>query len=204
MEGYLAEIRGFAGNFSPRGWAYCNGQLISIAQNTALFSLLGTTYGGDGRTTFALPDLRGRAPISAGTGPGLTPRNLGARGGTEYNNLTANQLASHTHSVVSGTLPVVGSATATMLVNNSAGSSSNPDGNYLGVEGGALGLYESTADGTSTLNAGAITVDTSGMAVNASSITIANAGASSAINNMQPYLVIHWIICMQGIFPSRN
>ena len=79
----LGEIFMFAGNFAPRGFALCNGQLLPIAQNTALFSLLGTTYGGDGRTTFALPDLRGRAPIHAGTGPGLTPRNLGARFGTE-------------------------------------------------------------------------------------------------------------------------
>ncbi|MHA1541609.1 MAG: tail fiber protein [Candidatus Hodarchaeales archaeon] len=82
-EPYLGEIVLFAGNFAPRGWAFCDGQLLPISQNTALFSILGTTYGGDGRTTFALPDLRGRVPVHAGTGPGLTPRPLGQKGGSE-------------------------------------------------------------------------------------------------------------------------
>jgi len=204
MEGTIGEIRGFAGNFAPRAWAFCNGQLMSISQNQALFSILGTTYGGDGRTTFALPDLRGRAPISEGTGPGLTPRPLGQRSGAEYNYLTSNQLPSHTHTVVGGgVMPVLGTATAIVNVNDSAGSSSNPSGNYLGFESGSIGLYESTSDG-STLAAGAVTVDTSGLAVNVSGIAISNTGASTAINNMQPYLVIHWVICLMGLFPSRN
>ncbi len=96
-EPYIGEIRMFAGNFAPAGWAYCDGQLLSVSQNDALFSLLGTTYGGDGQTTFGLPDLRGRIPIHAGTGPGLSARNLGANGGTETEQLTAPQLPSHTH-----------------------------------------------------------------------------------------------------------
>lgn len=94
---YVAEIRIFAGNFAPRGWAFCNGQLLPIAQNTALFSLIGTTYGGDGRTTTALPDLRERAPLQPGQGPGLTVRRLGERAGSETVNLTDAQIASHTH-----------------------------------------------------------------------------------------------------------
>lgn len=96
-EPFVGEIRMFAGNFAPRGWAFCDGQLLAVSQNDALFSLLGTIYGGDGRTTFSLPDLRGRIPIHAGTGPGLSPRRLGARAGSETETLTANQLASHTH-----------------------------------------------------------------------------------------------------------
>jgi microcystin-dependent protein len=96
-EPFVGEIRMFAGNFAPRGWAFCDGQLLAVSQNDALFSLLGTIYGGDGRTTFGLPDLRGRLPIHAGHGPGLSERRLGAKGGAEKVTLTVNQMPSHTH-----------------------------------------------------------------------------------------------------------
>lgn len=98
-EPFLAEIRIFAGNFAPRGWAFCNGQLLPIAQNTALFSLIGTTYGGDGRTTTQLPDLQGRAPMHPGRGPGLTSRRLGQKGGVETVTLSEAQMPAHTHTV---------------------------------------------------------------------------------------------------------
>src|SRR6056297_254627 len=98
-EPFVAEIRIFAGNFAPRGWAFCNGQLIPVSQNTALFSLIGTTYGGDGRSTTALPDLQGRAPMHPGRGPGLTSRRLGQRGGTETVTLSEAQLPNHAHSM---------------------------------------------------------------------------------------------------------
>ena len=94
---FIAEIRIFAGNFAPRNWAFCNGQLLPIAQNTALFSLIGTIYGGDGRTTTALPNLQGRAPMHPGRGPGLTSRLLGQRGGVEYETLTEAQMPQHSH-----------------------------------------------------------------------------------------------------------
>lgn len=94
---FIGEIKMFAGTFAPRGWALCDGQLMSISQNSALFSLLGTTYGGDGRTTFALPDLRGRLPMHAGSGPGLSSKQIGQRGGSENEILTLNHLPSHTH-----------------------------------------------------------------------------------------------------------
>ena len=94
---FIAEIRIFAGNFAPRGWAFCDGQLLSIAQNTALFSLVGTTYGGDGRTTFGLPGLQGRAPMHSGNGPGLTQRRIGQNGGVPNVTLTSAQIPSHTH-----------------------------------------------------------------------------------------------------------
>ena len=104
----------FAGNFAPRGWAFCDGQLLAVSQNDALFSLLGTIYGGDGRTTFGLPDLRGRIPIHAGTGPGLSPRRLGSKAGAESVTVTVNQLPPHNHNVF---------ATST------AATSGNPTGN---------------------------------------------------------------------------
>lgn len=99
-EPFVAEIRIFAGNFAPRGWAFCNGQLLPVSQNTALFSLIGTTYGGDGRTTTALPNLKGRAAMHPGRGPGLTSRRLGQRGGTEMVTLSEAQMPNHTHTLM--------------------------------------------------------------------------------------------------------
>jgi microcystin-dependent protein len=104
-EPFIAEIRIFAGNFAPRGWAFCNGQLLPIAQNTALFSLIGTTYGGDGRTTTGLPNLQGRMPMHPGRGPGLTSRRLGEKGGFETVTLTEAQMSSHNHSLVAAAIP---------------------------------------------------------------------------------------------------
>jgi microcystin-dependent protein len=102
---FIAEMRIWAGNFAPRGWAFCNGQLLPIAQNTALFSLVGTTYGGDGRTTFGLPDLQGRAPMHPGNGPGLAPHRLGEKGGVESVTLTTAQMSAHNHGLMAQSRP---------------------------------------------------------------------------------------------------
>lgn len=102
-EPFVGEIRMFAGNLAPRGWAFCDGQLISVSQNDALFSLLGTVYDGDGRTTFGLPNMRGRIPIHQGTGPGLSPYRLGAKAGSENETITVNQLANHDHTFTANT-----------------------------------------------------------------------------------------------------
>ncbi|MCG8476540.1 MAG: tail fiber protein, partial [Cytophagales bacterium] len=104
MKGIVGEIRLFGGNFAPRNWAFCEGQLLSISQNSSLFSIVGTTYGGDGRTTFALPDLRGRSAVHAGTGAGLTTRTLGQRLGNEHITLTVQQLPSHNHTLLKDNL----------------------------------------------------------------------------------------------------
>ncbi|MFK5948586.1 MAG: tail fiber protein [Methylococcales bacterium] len=109
-EPFVGEIRMFAGNFAPRSWAFCEGQLLAVSQNDALFSLLGTIYGGDGRTTFGLPDLRGRIPLHQGTGPGLSQRRLGSKGGGEKVTLTTNQLASHSHDYTANTAAAIDSA----------------------------------------------------------------------------------------------
>jgi microcystin-dependent protein len=117
-EPFVGEIRMFAGSFAPRGWAFCDGQLLAVSQNDALFSLLGTIYGGDGRTTFGLPDLRGRIPIHAGDGPGLSPRRLGAKAGAENVTLTVNQLPSHSHEA---------------RLSTAGGTQTSPDGELLGA-----------------------------------------------------------------------
>lgn len=183
MEPTLAEIRIFAGNFAPRGWALCEGQLLSIAQNQALFSILGTTYGGDGRTTFGLPDLRGRTAMGEGNGPGLSNKNLGQKSGSETNTLTINNLASHSHThtlTVSGGIQVGG-----------RGSEDDPAGNYIGSSPGAF-----------RSNAG------SGLLAGANGImmtpTVLNQGGQQPVNNMQPFLAIYYIIALQGLFPSRS
>jgi microcystin-dependent protein len=137
---YVGEIRMFAGTFAPQGWALCEGQLLAVSQNDALFSLLGTIYGGDGRTTFGLPDLRGRLPIHQGSGPGLTSRNLGSRSGAETVVPTANQLPVHTHALMASAAP---------------GSDSNPAGG-VPAESVSVDLYIEEAT-TVSLNANALT-----------------------------------------------
>ena len=174
MEGTIGEIRMFAGNFAPRNWAFCAGQLLSISQNTALFSILGTTYGGNGQTTFALPDLRGRVPVGTGTGPGLPSVNLGEVSGTPTVTLLVSNLPAHNHPLNAVT---------------EAGSSATPTGNLLANTGALDKEYAPAAGNTAT-------------AMGATAI--GNTGSSTPINNMQPYLGMNYIICLFGIFPSRN
>tara|TARA_R110001583_G_scaffold157944_2_gene309866 strand:- start:1057 stop:1575 length:519 start_codon:yes stop_codon:yes gene_type:complete len=145
MDPFLAEIIMFAGNFAPRGWAFCDGQILPINTNQSLYSLLGTTYGGDGETTFALPDLRGRAPIGVGTGPGLTNRPLGQKNGAETETLVTSQIPAHTH-------------TGKISVNSGNGGESNPSEQYIASHAGAFG-EEPT--GSNSLN-GVITNSTGG------------------------------------------
>ena len=171
-EPFVGEIRMFAGNFAPRGWAFCDGQLLAVSQNDALFSLLGTTYGGDGRTTFGLPDLRGRIPIHAGHGPGLSERRLGSKGGAENVTLTVNQLPSHSHEPVQG--------------DNEVADDFAPADKTL-----ANTTYDLYIEGT-TPN------------VNMSAEAVTNVGGSRSHTNLMPFLCIHFIIALVGIYPSRH
>ena len=131
-EPFIGEIRRFAGNFAPRGWAFCDGQLLSVSQNDALFSILGTTYGGDGRTPFGVPDLRGRAPMQQGNGPGLSSYRLGEKGGMEHVTLTTSQIPAHNH-LVNGT--------------SQAGDQPSPTGTIPGAE--TLSAHELWSDADS-------------------------------------------------------
>jgi microcystin-dependent protein len=174
MEAFIGTIMMFAGNFAPRGWALCNGQLLSISQNTALFSILGTTYGGDGMTTFALPNLQSRMPMHFGQGQGLSNRTLGETGGSENVTLTVGNMPAHNH-----------------LVNckSDAGDSTSPANGYLaGDASSTTSNYITTNKLDATMNAGALTT----------------VGGSQPFSTESPFLVVNFIICLEGIYPSRD
>lgn len=167
----------FAGTFAPRNWAYCNGQLLAIAQNTALFSILGTMYGGDGRTTFALPNFQGRIPVGAGQGPGLPDVQIGEMGGAESATLTINQMPAHTHG-----------ATATVPV-SSANASTGDIGNNI---------YANTAGNTYA----AVNLGNGSLAgVKGTDMPVGN---NLPFGLRQPYLGMNFVICLYGVFPARN
>lgn len=187
---FLAEISIFAGNFAPRGWAFCQGQLLPISQNSALFSLLGTTYGGDGRTTFGLPDLRGRAAMHPGHGPGLTNRKLGQKMGAETTQLNITQLAQHSHVAINRLGGV-----AAIQVSTEGAEEVNPNGNFLAKSDGSTNLYLDEPEGGYLAGASG---DVTG------SVSLLNTGNSTPYNNMQPYLSLNYIIALTGVFPSRS
>jgi microcystin-dependent protein len=169
MEGFLGQIVLFAGNFAPRSWALCQGQILAISTNTALFSILGTTYGGNGQTTFALPDLRSRVPVGQGQGPGLSSYALGQQSGTETVTLIAQQIPPHPH---------------TVNAYSDAGDTGKPANNFLGsIDNG----YKSTSDGTQM-----------------SAAMIGGGGGNQPHDNIQPYTTLNYIICVEGLYPSRN
>lgn len=182
MDEFIAIIKMFGGNFAPRGWALCNGQILSIAQNTALFSLLGTTFGGNGQTTFALPDLRGRVPVHPGQGPGLSPYSLGQQAGTENTTLTINQMPQHTHTFA---VP-----TSTATGNDAQAANNLPAAGTASVSGSDVELlsYRSGVNADGAMKPGNTGI----------------AGGSQPFSIIQPYLCVNFIICLEGIFPSRN
>ena len=182
MEGAIGEIRMFGGNFNPRTWAYCEGQILAINTHQSLYSILGTTYGGDGRTSFALPDLRGRAAIGAGHGAGLSERRLGAKVGSETNTLTVNEMPAHNHLASGSVKPGASAGRGTL--------SNDPTGRYPAQTQVGNDIYSDTPN---TL-----------MGRNDVTVTLNNTGGNQSYNNMMPYIAIHYIICLAGIFPSRN
>ncbi len=196
MDPMLASIMLFAGNFAPRGWAFCDGQLLPISQYSALFSLLGTTYGGDGRTTFALPDLRGRAPIGPRNGPGLSDYRLGAKGGVEHVTLNVSEIPSHSHlaSITDVAVSLKASSAAANLHTPTAGASLAAGNESTGRTTSPVQMYnEATPD-----------ITLAGGSTSATNVTIANTGGNLSHENRQPFLTINYIIALQGVFPSRS
>ena len=172
---FVAEVRMFCGNFAPLGWAFCNGQLLPIAQNTALFSLLGTNYGGDGKSNFGLPNLQGAFPMHAGSsaGPGLTPRSVGETGGSESVTLTTAQLPAHGHAIQA-------------------------------APGASTGTPGATASLAPTSNGSALYRAPDAVYLNTSPSDMGSTGGGGAHNNLPPYLAVSFIIALQGIFPPRS
>ncbi len=171
---FTGEIRMFALNFAPRDWAFCDGRTLPISQNTALFATIGTTYGGDGRTTLGLPNLQGRAPMHAGTGPGLARRRIGEVGGVETVTLTEAQTADHSH-ILDGD-----------DVETEEDGTSNPAGNRTGTLDASDGFYQTSANLTSMASG-----------------ALANTGGSGPHTNLQPYQTLNFCIALTGLFPSR-
>ena len=184
---FIGQIIMFAGNFAPRGWAFCEGQLLQISSNTALFSILGTTFGGDGRTTFGLPDLRDRAPMHAGRGPGLSARRLGQKGGAATATLTVAQIASHAHSLSGHDNLAGGPGFHAANTDKDVPAATHSFGAVLGT---ILGIFPNVyGPATSTVDMPDATTDT---------------GSGQGHPNEQPFQAINFIIALAGFFPSRN
>jgi microcystin-dependent protein len=183
QEAFLGEIRMVGFNFPPRGYANCDGQLLSISTNTALFALYGTMYGGDGRTTFALPDLRGRSAIHPGSGPGLSTISQGQKGGAETVTLTQNQMPSHTHDATSESIE---------LSSARLGNSTSPSGRIMATTNSTQ-IYTDPVPHYAMASGSIVTVTTN-----------SNAGDGQSHENRPPFLGIYHVCALVGVFPSRN
>jgi microcystin-dependent protein len=177
-ENFIGEIRMFGGNYAPRDWAFCNGQMMSIAQYSALFALIGTTYGGDGITTFALPNLQSRLAVGEGSGPGLTPRQIGQTGGSDTVTLSQAQMPAHNHMVVATT---------------AEGNLTGPGGTAVLAAPAGTGSYIYVVPGATPITSVAL-----------SPSSVGTAGGNQAHDNHMPSLCVTFIIALSGIFPSRN
>jgi microcystin-dependent protein len=178
MDGFLGEVKLFAGNFAPQNWVFCQGQTLNINMYTALWSIIGNTYGGDGVRTFMLPDYRGRAPVGFGSGASLTAYALGQQAGTLGNTLTLDQVPAHTHTV---------NGSVSFMASSHAADSDSPVGNYF-ASGDGSKKFDVQHDGvTQPIN-----------------ITLNNTGSNVPVSNMMPYQAINYIICILGIYPSHS
>ncbi|WP_230772529.1 phage tail protein [Sphingomonas sp. Leaf4] len=177
---FVGEVRLFGGNFAPVNWAFCNGALLSISEYEVLYTLIGTTYGGDGATTFGLPNLAGRVPVGQGAGPALTPRTIGQSAGEEQHTLTSLELATHTHGVVATT---------------AAGSLTGPTGDAITAAptGGTAKNSMYVTQGTSTMVPAAMSATSVGVS-----------GGNQPHDNMMPTVCVSYIICLNGIYPTQN
>lgn len=184
MEMFVSSVIIFGGNFAPRGYAFCAGQLLPIQQYTALFSLLGINYGGNGTSNFALPDLQGRMAVGSGTGPGLDPVEIGEAEGANTAFLTSNEMPAHTHLTTINVAPIDGTtnvpASTLMLAQQLETTNLVPFNGYTPSSGGTA------------------------VKLNPAAMAIQPSGSSTPFSVMQPYLGVNYLICMEGIFPARN
>ncbi|MEO6238347.1 MAG: tail fiber protein [Vicinamibacterales bacterium] len=188
LDPFVGQILWLPFTFPPRGYAFCQGQLLPISQNTALFSLLGTTYGGNGQTTFALPNLQGAAPVGFGQGPGLSDYVQGETGGSETVALSLAQMPSHTHPV--------GAAAGSIACKNGRGNQQTPAGNVPAIESTGVTATYGSAPTAATMQAGSVALGGTAAA--------AVSGAGQGHENMQPYLTLNYCIALQGVFPPRS
>ena len=181
MDGYIGEIRIFGGNYAPKNWAFCHGQTVKISDYTTLFAVIGTLYGGDGRTTLALPDFRSRTPFCVGTGPGLRPYVIGQRGGVEEVQLNTTEIPSHSHNAI---------AEIKIPCNKGNGSVDTPVNSFQAVDTGRPKEFSDTSD--------------SYMASFDNDVTVDKSGGNQPHYNIPPYIGMHYIICLEGLYPERS
>lgn len=194
IEVYVGEIHLFAFNFAPAGWAYCNGQAMGVSQNQVLFALLGTTYGGNGTTTFNLPDLRGRSAIHFGQGPGLSNITIGETAGVENTSLSPGNIPAHIHPLTGGTAAVT--VTANSITGGTISNETDGGNNSLASGGQTANIYSEPGTGTSKIGGIGATAVLGG--------NTAPAGNNLPFSIRNPYLAVNMCISLQGVFPSRN
>lgn len=196
-EAFIGQINMYAFSFPPRSWSLCNGQTLSISEFTSLFALISTTYGGDGRVTFNLPNLQCRAPIHWGSGPGLTPRPIGAFGGFQYTQLSTAHMPAHNHEA-----QFTGSGTASLQASKTNGTNATPaEGDFLAVttsNGRPLDAYIPAGDVGETVNLGGI------HGLSGGTVAVGQTGDGQAFSNESPYQAVSFCIALQGLFPPRN
>lgn len=191
MEPFIAQIVQFGGNFAPKGWAKCDGQLLAINQYSALFSILGTTYGGDGVSSFGLPDLRSRVPMHAGSGPGLSTYRLGQKGGVEKVTLISPEIPSHNHLLSAATI----SGSISVGVNESSPDTEDANNSTLGKTNADDVVYNQSS-ATGSLGSVSHNLHVSG--------NTSNTGGNQSHENRQPFTCLNFIIALEGIYPSRS
>ena len=198
MDNFVGIIMSFGFNFPPQGWDLCQGQLLSISENTVLFVIIGTTYGGDGQTTFALPDLRGRVAVGVGQGSGTNNIQLGEAAGAPSLTLISSNLPSHTHTAT----VAAGTDTPKLNAVSETGNTKTPTGNYLAARRSATNARYNANGTAEALHAGTIS-DISG-AIPLPSVTLSAVGESQSFSILKPYLGINYSIALEGIFPSQT
>lgn len=202
MEGTIGEVRIFAGDFAPRSWAFCQGQLLSVNTNQAVYAILGTLYGGDGRTTFGVPDLRSRTVVGVGAGANLSVYTPGQIVGVEAVSLTVNEIPAHTHAVT--ITPGTGNGTGNATFYANSGTGSQPNGLNAYVSEDQSGQITPYITGGTPTALNSKSVEVTNVSIGNPTLAVQTAGTGNAHNNIMPSIALNYIICVQGYFPSRN